>query len=302
MTTAAAAVARWRDAGTYVRHDGGQVFAIEFGPKDADGPPVLILHGYPTSSYDWHLVVPALGTRRRVVLCDYPGFGLSDKPDVRYGIDLYADSVERVAAALGLDDVVLVTHDLGDSVGGEVLARDLDGNLRFSISSRVVTNGSIYMDLAQLSADQQSLLAAPDEPVDLAALGIDPGVAFKAGVAGTFAPDHTVGAEEMEAHWLMASHLDGHKLLARTIRYIEDRRANESRYTGAIEKHPSPLTIIWGELDPIAVAPMAARLAEARPDAKLHILNGIGHYPMIEAPDRFGELLNATVLADGGNA
>ena len=59
----------------------------------------------------------------------------------------------------------------------------------------------------------------------------------------------------------MASYQDGHQLLARTIRYIEDRRAEERRFTGAIEEHPSPLHIIWGKLDPVARYPMAERLA-----------------------------------------
>ena len=80
---------------------------------------------------------------------------------------------------------------------------------------------------------------------------------------------------------------DGHKLLARTIRYIEDRRARESRFTGAIEKHPSPLGVIWGARDPIAVREMSSRLVDARPDARLIVLDDVGHYPMIEAPEDF---------------
>ena len=80
---------------------------------------------------------------------------------------------------------------------------------------------------------------------------------------------------------------DGHTLLPRTIRYIEDRRAEEERFTGAIERHPSPLGVVWGALDPIAVYPMTARLRRARPDATLITLDGVGHYPMVEDPDAF---------------
>ena len=63
---------------------------------------------------------------------------------------------------------------------------------------------------------------------------------------------------------------DGYRLLPRLIRYIEDRRVDESRFTGAIENHPSPLGIIWGELDPVAVHPMALRLREACPRRTAH--------------------------------
>ncbi len=121
------------------------------------------------------------------MLFDFLGFGLSDKPDVRYSIRGYADTAEAVAKAAGLERVVLVTHDLGDSVGGEILARSLEGALPFEVTNRIITNGSIYMDLVQLTAGQEMLLAAPDERFDLAALGIDPSEGFKAGVAGTFA-------------------------------------------------------------------------------------------------------------------
>ncbi len=63
----------------------------------------------------------------------------------------------------------------------------------------------------------------------------------------------------MTAQWELASYQDGHQLLARTIRYIEDRRAEERRFTGGIEEHPSPLHIIWGKLDPGCALPDGGR-------------------------------------------
>jgi pimeloyl-ACP methyl ester carboxylesterase len=89
------------------------------------------------------------------------------------------------------------------------------------------------------------------------------------------------------AAWELISHHGGHRLLPRTIRYIEERRRNQSRYTGAIESHPSPLGIVWGADDPIAVVEMVTRLREARPDASVEILDGVGHFPMVESPTRF---------------
>ena len=75
--------------------------------------------------------------------------------------------------------------------------------------------------------------------------------------------------------------------MARTIRYIEDRRAREARYTGAIERHPSPLHVVWGRDDPVAVYAMTERLLAARPDATLVTLDGVAHWPMIEDPEGF---------------
>ena len=99
--------------------------------------PLFVLHGFPTCSFDWRSVLPALGADRRVVLFDFFGFGLSAKPDVRYSIRRYADQAERGRATRWVSSgVVLVTHDMGDTVGGELLARDLDGESRLRDRTR----------------------------------------------------------------------------------------------------------------------------------------------------------------------
>jgi pimeloyl-ACP methyl ester carboxylesterase len=82
-------------------------------------------------------------------------------------------------------------------------------------------------------------------------------------------------------------HGDGQLLLPRLIRYIEERRANERRFTGAIENDPAPLHVVWGMDDPIAVPSMVDTLLAARPDATATRLEGVGHYPMMESPQRF---------------
>jgi pimeloyl-ACP methyl ester carboxylesterase len=149
----------------------------------------------------------------------------------------------------------------------------------------VLTNGSIYIEMAQLTAGQQLLLALPDERM-AAGAALD-AATVQAALAATFSARSSVSADELEAHWEMISHADGHRLLPRLIRYIEERRRDESRYTGAIERHESPLHVVWGVDDPIAVVAMTERLAGARPDAVVELLDGVGHYPMIEAPSRF---------------
>ena len=75
--------------------------------------------------------------------------------------------------------------------------------------------------------------------------------------------------------------------MPRLIRYLDDRSANEGRYTGAIESHPAPLGVVCGTEDPIAVIDMAHQLCRRRSDAVLTELDGAGHYPMIECPQRF---------------
>jgi pimeloyl-ACP methyl ester carboxylesterase len=289
----------WKARGRIVPVDGQDTFVLDVAAEHDRGlPPFFVLHGYPTCSFDWRGVLPALARERRVVLFDFFGFGLSAKPDVRYSIRMYADQAAQVARMSAIETCVLLTHDMGDTVGGELLARDLEGTLDFGIDARVLTNGSIYIEMAHLTRGQQLLLSLDDARADLPGDPADPGAAFKAGVGATFSAAHPATPEEMDAQWLLVAHNAGNTLLARTIRYIEDRRAEEARFTGAIERHPSPLGVVWGAQDPVAVLPMTDRLLEARPGTPLVVLDDVGHYPMVEVPDAFTDAL-FTVLRSG---
>jgi pimeloyl-ACP methyl ester carboxylesterase len=282
-------VREWQARGRVVDVDGHAIWVLDAPALDGErDEPLLALHGYPSSSFDWRHVLDGLRAHRRVVAPDFLGFGLSDKPDLRYSMRLQADLVERVARALDLSSAALLTHDMGDTVGGELLARDLEGTLPFEVTRRVLTNGSIYIDMAHLSNGQLVLLSLDDGPTELVTAD-----GFRAGLAGTFSPRSTVDAEELDAQWQLAAHNDGHRLMARTIRYIEDRRAEERRFTGAIETHPSPLSVVWGADDPIAIVAMTDELLRARPGTAVTVLDGVGHYPMIESPARFAAAVSA---------
>ena len=286
-------VEEWQKRGSVHSLLGHDVFVIDEPAQVEEAEPALVLHGFPTSSYDWQHALDVLRARRRVVLLDYPGYGLSAKPDIAYSLFAQADVVEACARELGLGDVALVTHDVGDSIGGELLAREIDGTLGFHVTRRVLTNGSIYMDLVQLSTGQLGLLALPDAALPPESRLTADGIA--AGLHATFAPDSAVDPDELRNMAELVTRGGGGRMLPRMIRYIEERRVHEGRWTGAIESHPAPLNVIWGDVDPVAVWPMAERLAATRADAVLDRLDGVGHYPMVEAPARFNDALEAAL-------
>jgi pimeloyl-ACP methyl ester carboxylesterase len=281
-------VEQWKHLGATRRLGAHDIFVIDRPAANEQAEPVLLLHGFPTSSFDWRFVVQPLGETRRVLALDFVGFGLSAKPDQRYSLFEQADLVEALVDELGVPQVALVSHDMGDSVAGELLARSLDDKLGFVVTRRVLTNGSIYLPLAQLTDGQKMLLAMPD-----AAVAADdfPQDLIEAALAATCAPDSVPPADELAATAAFVMHDGGNRLLPRTIRYVEERREHESRWTGAIEFHPSPLEVIWGDADPIAVWAMVEKLTAERPDAHVERLTGIGHYPMVEAPGEFSAAL-----------
>lgn len=246
------------------------------------GLTVLILHGFPGSSFDWYRVAPELAKHARVVTFDLLGFGLSDKPDRRNSLFEQADIAEAVAAEAGVRRCLLVSHDMGDSVAAELLERQAVGSLGFVIERSVLTNGSIFIDMAHLSGGQQLLLELPDErlPEPLELGGLAPGL------RETFSVDHQPTDSELEAMIELVRHNGGDQLLPRAIRYIEERRANQPRWTAALAGFEGPMTALWGEQDPIAVVAMAHHLKEIRPATEVVTWPDVGHWPSIEVPGR----------------
>lgn len=83
-----------------------------------EGKPVLLLHGWPTSSFLWRNVMPAMAEHRRVLALDLPGFGRSDKPlDASYSFRFFNRAIDGFLEALGVDELGLAVHDLGGPVG-----------------------------------------------------------------------------------------------------------------------------------------------------------------------------------------
>jgi len=281
----------WEAIGGHRSLCGERIFTIDapsIGPERH--VPLLVLHGFPTSSFDYAAVLDGLRAGRRVLLLDMLGYGLSAKPDRAYSMALQADVAAAYVAELGVDRLALLTHDMGDTVGGELLARRAEGAWPVEVTRRVVTNGSIYIEQAHLTGGQQLLLGLPDEllpdgvPIDAASLTQSLRATFSARtplVPAGWPEDPVPPAAELVVYH------DGHRVLPRLIRYIEERRANERRFTGGIESDPSPLHVVWGLDDPIAVPSMVDTLLAARPDATATRLDGVGHYPMVEAPQRF---------------
>ena len=281
----------WEAIGSHRLLCGERIFTVDapaIGPERH--PPLLVLHGFPTSSFDYAAVLDDLRAGRRVLLLDLLGFGLSAKPDRAYSMALQADLAAAFVAELGVDRLALLTHDLGDTVGGELLARRAEGGWPVEVARRVVTNGSSYIQQAHLTDGQQLLLSLPDallpEDVPIDASGLTRSLRATFSSATSEVPE---GWPEDPVPQAAAQivYNDGHRVLPRLIRYIEERRANERRFTGAIESDPSPLHVVWGLDDPIAVPSMVDTLLAARPDATAVRLEKVGHYPMVEAPARF---------------
>jgi pimeloyl-ACP methyl ester carboxylesterase len=269
----------WRQAGTLVPIAGHQIFVRERKGTDA-GPSVLFLHGYPSSSYDWRHALEAVGDRRLIML-DFLGFGLSDKPrDQVYSLLDQADLVEAVAARCPGEPVMLVAHDMGSSVATELLARDLEGRLRFELVSVLLFNASLVLERAQLT-NGQKLLRSRLGPL---AARLTTEFAFRRQFGEIFSAGHPLTEQEEADQWSLLAYNSGHRLLDRLIFYLHERVTYGPRWKGALRDWPGRLELAWAELDPIANEGVLQAVRGLRPYAPVSRLQGLGHYPQIEDP------------------
>src|ERR1700691_4122967 len=120
LTIMDAELASWREAGQYFDYLGFDIFYRVSG----SGPPLLLIHGYPFNSFDWAPIWPTLTQRFTVIAPDMMGMGFSAKPVAyEYSVHDHADMHEALLEHLGIGNAHILAHDLGDSVGQELLAR-----------------------------------------------------------------------------------------------------------------------------------------------------------------------------------
>jgi len=247
------------------------------------GPWCTLFHGFPTSSWDWSRVWPTLTARRRTLAFDFLGFGDSDKPvDHDYSMIEQADLVLALWQKHGVARTDLVVHDYGVSVAEELLARHAEGGLGVEISSVTFLNGGIYPELHRPQPSQVMLLD-PEQGPKLAALIT--AETFAMALRATYAPGHQPSATELADQWETVARHDGHRIGHRLIQYIRDRERHAERWVRALETTSVPRHFLWGMLDPVSGAHMAARVAERLPDVDLVRLDDVGHWPQLEASD-----------------
>ncbi len=275
-------VESWLAGGRMVPSCGRSVFARVEGSGSAT--PILFLHGFPTSSFDLRPALPTLAKRRRVVVHDHPGFGLSEKPtDYSYSLFEQADAAIGVWRALGITRGHLVAHDYGTSVATELLARHRRGLLPISLASVTVCNGSMVLELAKLRVTQK-LLRSRVGPLfaRLASYRV-----FRAQMRRIFARADSVSERELELAWCLMQHNDGRAVTAKISGYLDERVRFRHRWIDELTGLNLPTHVLWARRDPIAVPAIAERVASLVPGAQLTWIDELGHYPMLEDPTRW---------------
>jgi len=288
---------KWVDDGKYVKFQDLDIFVHTSGEDPVKGHGVLVVHGYPGSSWDFAGVASKVEKKTKVVVPDMIGFGQSDTPlkgtfKDNFSLLRQADLFEAVAAAEGLKTVILVAHDMGQTVGLELMARQEEGKLPFRIKHAILLNGSTIVDLIETTPGQKASLKLPDK----ALTEEPPKVEWYKDLTPTYgARMQSKDGEVKKALDCQIAQIyanDGAKVMSNIVRYLLERKEFYDRWVGTFTGfHSAPMTVIWGLDDPVALESMADRVKAWRPETDLYKLKGVGHWPSIEAPDFIAEAI-----------
>ncbi len=286
----------WKKGGAYISYGPNKfkIFVKQLGNRAATAQKtLLLLHGFPESSYSYHAVVKGLlKTFDRLVLFDMLGYGLSDKPTDNYSYSLIeqADTVFKVWEHFGIKGGHLLSHDMGDSVATEILARHENGILPawFSegLQSLTFTNGSMVLELAELRIMQKLLLSK----YGFLLKNISQFRLFNHQIKSAHG-NKNLSDQEIKNLWAATILQDGHRKFYLTIKYLNDRKQFEkTRWLPALQETILPIHICWGDQDAVAKVEMAHFLKKhICKNATLTIMKDLGHFCQLGSPEKWVE-------------
>ena len=250
---------------------------------------LVLLHGYPTSSYDYYKVLTQLSKKYRVIIHDHLGYGFSDKPlDYSYSLIEQADVALQLWKQLGLEEVTLLAHDYGTSVCTEILARHNKQQIDLQINNLILCNGSVHIELSQLRTIQKLLKNKYTGKwvAKLTSYSI-----FSKNLRNVYFDKTQATEKEMVAIWKQLENNNGRAVIHLLSSYMVERYTFWHRWIGALKETTIPTKIIWAKNDPVAVSAIAELLATEIPNNKLDWIENCGHFPMLESPEKWTALV-----------
>lgn len=271
---------QWLEAGAYFTFNKHRLFYRDSGKHDK--PTIVLIHGFPTSSWDWLKIWPLLEKHYRLVALDMLGFGFSDKPrNHTYSIHEQADIVEALVTKLKLDRFHVLAHDYGDTVAQELLYRQNIGRGKGHWLSVCLLNGGLFPETHRARLIQKLL----EGPLGAYLARLFGKSQFERSFTAVFGSASRPSRAELNGFWELICRQHGNQLLHKLIHYMADRREHRERWLLALRDSCVPVMLINGSADPVSGAHMVARYRElVRPNDRVVELPEIGHYPQVETP------------------
>ncbi|HLL99952.1 MAG TPA: alpha/beta hydrolase [Pyrinomonadaceae bacterium] len=270
----------WRASGKFFDYKGFPVF---YRQSAASEEVLLCLHGFPSSSYDYHKIWNELAREFSVSAFDMIGYGFSAKPaDFAYTTFNQTDVLQALAENLKIKKIHILAHDYGNTITQELLARRAENRLNFTIESICFLNGALFPETHKPILAQKILIS----PIGFLFGKLISDARFKRSLATVFGADTQPTESELNDFLAVFKFNDGRRVAHKLIRYMRERQTYRERWVAALDSINVPFRFIDGLADKVSGAHLVKRFREVCPQhTDIIELENIGHYPHFEAPE-----------------
>ncbi len=269
----------WHESGNCFDYKG---FPIFYQWSETADEVLLCLHGFPTSSFDYHKIWNALAENFSVLAFDMIGYGFSAKPqDFNYTTFNQADVLQALLDSLQIGRVHILAHDYGNTITQELLARAEEKRLNFSIESLCFLNGALFPETHRPILAQKILIS----PLGFVFGRLISDARFKQSLASIFGKETQPTAEELDDFLQVFKFGGGKQIAHKLIRYMTERAINRTRWVGALQRTELPFRFINGLADPVSGAHLVERFRQIMPQTDIVELKDVGHFPHFEVPE-----------------
>ncbi|XP_050411711.1 mesoderm-specific transcript protein [Patella vulgata] len=275
----------WLNKGDFINFQDNKIFYID-SKGNGQASTLICLHGFPSSSYDWKKVMDGLEQKfSRVIVLDFLGFGFSEKPIThKYKIAEQADITLSLLSYLQVTEVHILSHDYGDTVALELLARyNKDGRVgeNIQLKSLSMLNGAIFLETHHPRILQKILQYPVIGPIGASVIFYQ---LFNKGFGEIFGSNQP-NAEEMWDFWTVLRYDNGNAALSSIIEFLPERKEYNERWVGALKNTQLPVQMIYGPADPVNPPKFIQHYRETVPQHEIvELEKHIGHYPHWEDP------------------
>lgn len=253
-------------------------------------PYLSFIHGFPSASWDWHNQWQALDKHYNLLAFDMLGFGLSDKPKVKYSLLAQADLQMRLWRHLRVKNSHIVAHDYGVSVAQELLSREYENTLLTNIDSILFLNGGLFSE-SHRPLFTQRLLASPLGVVIGQFVGKSK---LKKSFQSIFGKSSQPSENDIDVLWSLLELNQGRRAMPKLLGYIKERAIYRNKWVEAMQNKQDKIGFVNGIQDPISGLHMLTQFKKLLPEAASLPID-VGHYPQIEAPEVVTEAINSFI-------
>ena len=270
----------WKESGKYFDCDGLPVF---YHLTERSDEVLLCLHGFPTSSFDYHKIWNDLAKEFAVLSFDMIGYGFSAKPlDFGYTTFDQVDTLVALLENLQIKRVHILAHDYGNTITQELLARAQEKRLNFSVVSICMLNGALFPETHRPILAQKILIS----PFGFLFGRLISDSRFKESLASVFGAKTRPTAQELEDFVFLFKSGNGQRIAHKLIRYMTERTKYRTRWVGALQEMKQPFRLINGLADKVSGKHLVERFREVVPhQTDIIEFEEIGHFPHFEIPE-----------------